>query len=90
MDTQLKDDLKKFIWPMIEVVIITVIILLLIFTRALNTTALDKVEELEKRVETQEKMINFLVSVDKTQSTKNDTIVVNVNEKFNVRVKLEQ
>ena len=90
MDTQLKDDLKKFIWPMIEVVIISMIILLLIFTRALNTTALDKVEELEKRVETQEKMINFLVSVDKTQSTKNDTIVVNVNEKFNVRVKLEQ
>ena len=90
MDIQLKDDLKKFIWPMIEVVIITIIMLLLIFTRALNTTALDKVEELEKRVETQEKMINFLVSVDKTQSTKNDTIVVNVNEKFNVRVKLEQ
>ena len=90
MDTQLKDDLKKFIWPMIEVVIIATIILLLVFTRTLNTTALDKVEELEKRVETQEKMINFLVSVDKTQSTKNDTIVVNVNEKFNVRVKLEQ
>lgn len=90
MDTQLKDGLGKFIWPMIEVVIIAIIILLLIFTRTLNTTALDKVEELEKRVETQEKMINFLVSVDKTQSTKNDTIVVNVNEKFNVRVKLEQ
>ena len=47
MDTQLKDDLKKFIWPIIEVVIITIIILLLIFTRAINTTALDKVEELE-------------------------------------------
>ena len=90
MDTQLKEDLKKFIWPMIETIIILIIILLLIFTRALNTTALDKVEELEKRVETQEKMVNFLVSVDKTQSTKNDTIVVNVNEKFNVRVKLEQ
>jgi hypothetical protein len=90
MDAQLKEDLRKFMWPMIEVVIILMIILLLVFTRALNTTALDKVEELEKRVETQEKMINFLVSVDKTQPTKNDTIVVNVNEKFNVRVKLEQ
>lgn len=89
MDAQLKEDLRKFIWPMIEIVVIGMIILFIVFTRALNHTALDKVEELEKRVEYQEKMINFLVSVDKTQSTKNDTIVVNVNEKFNVRVKLE-
>lgn len=78
MDTQLKDDLKKFIWPMIEVVIISMIILLLIFTRALNTTALDKVEELEKRVETQEKMINFLVNADRN-NCKPDTIIINVN-----------
>lgn len=78
MDTQLKDDLKKFIWPIIEVVIITIIILLLIFTRALNTTALDKVEELEKRVETQEKMINFLVNADRN-NCKPDTIIINVN-----------
>lgn len=78
MDTQLKDDLKKFIWPIIEVVIITIIILLLIFTRAINTTALDKVEELEKRVETQEKMINFLVNADRN-NCKPDTIIINVN-----------
>lgn len=78
MDIQLKDDLKKFIWPMIEVVIITIIILLLIFTRALNTTALDKVEELEKRVETQEKMVNFLINTDRNNN-KPDTIIVNIN-----------
>ena len=78
MDTQLKDDLKKFIWPMIEVVIMAIIILLLIFTRALNTTALDKVEELEKRVETQEKMINFLVNADRN-NCKPDTIIININ-----------
>ena len=78
MDTQLKDDLKKFIWPMIEVVIMAIIILLLIFTRALNTTALDKVEELEKRVETQEKMVNFLINTDRNNN-KPDTIIVNIN-----------
>ena len=78
MDAQLKDDLKKFIWPMIEVVIIFMIILLLIFTRALNTTALDKVGELEKRVETQEKMINFLINADRN-NCKTDTIIINVN-----------
>lgn len=78
MDTQLKDDLKKFIWPMIEVVIMAIIILLLIFTRAINTTALDKVEELEKRVETQEKMINFLINTDRNNN-KPDTIIVNIN-----------
>ena len=78
MDTQLKDDLKKFIWPMIETIIILIIILLLIFTRALNTTALDKVEELEKRVETQEKMVNFLINTDRNNN-KPDTIIVNIN-----------
>ena len=78
MDTQLKDDLKKFMWPMIEVVIIIMIILLLVFTRALNTTALDKAEELEKRVETQEKMINFLINADRN-NCKPDTIIINVN-----------
>lgn len=78
MDTQLKEDLKKFIWPMIEVVIMAIIILLLIFTRALNTTALDKVEELEKRVETQEKMVNFLINTDRNNN-KPDTIIVNIN-----------
>ena len=78
MDTQLKDGLGKFIWPMIEVVIIAIIILLLIFTRALNTTALDKVEELEKRVETQEKMVNFLINTDRNNN-KPDTIIVNIN-----------
>lgn len=78
MDTQLKDDLKKFIWPMIETIIILIIILLLIFTRALNTRALDKVEELEKRVETQEKMVNFLINTDRNNN-KPDTIIVNIN-----------
>lgn len=78
MDTQLKEDLKKFIWPMIETIIILIIILLLIFTRALNTTALDKVEELEKRVETQEKMVNFLINTDRNNN-KPDTIIVNIN-----------
>lgn len=78
MDTQLKDDLKKFIWPMIEVVIIAIIILLLIFTRALNTGAVDKVSELEKRVEYQEKMINFLINADRN-NCKPDTIIINVN-----------
>ena len=78
MDTQLKDDLKKFIWPMIEVVIIIMIILLLIFTRALNTDAVDKVAELEKRVEYQEKMINFLINADRN-NCKPDTIIINVN-----------
>lgn len=78
MDTKLKEDLKKFIWPMIEVIIILIIILLLIFTRALNTTALDKVEELEKRVETQEKMINFLINADRNNN-KPDTIIININ-----------
>ena len=78
MDAQLKEDFKKFIWPMIEVVIIGMIILLLVFTRALNTTALDKVEELEKRVENQEKMINFLINADRN-NCKPDTIIINVN-----------
>ena len=78
MDTQLKEDLKKFIWPMIETIIILITILLLIFTRALNTTALDKVEELEKRVETQEKMVNFLINTDRNNN-KPDTIIVNIN-----------
>ena len=78
MDAQLKEDLRKFIWPMIEVVVILMIILLLVFTRALNTTALDKVEELEKRVETQEKMINFLINADRN-NCKPDTIIINVN-----------
>ena len=78
MDTQLKEDLKKFIWPMIETIIILIIILLLIFTRAINTTALDKVEELEKRVETQEKMVNFLINTDRNNN-KPDTIIVNIN-----------
>lgn len=78
MDTQLKEDLKKFIWPMIETIIILIIILLLIFTRALNITALDKVEELEKRVETQEKMVNFLINTDRNNN-KPDTIIVNIN-----------
>jgi len=78
MDAQLKEDLRKFIWPMIEVVIIGMIILLLVFTRALNHTALDKVEELEKRVENQEKMINFLINADRN-NCKPDTIIINVN-----------
>ena len=78
MDAQLKDDLKKFIWPMIEVVIIIMIILLLIFTRTLNTDAVDKVAELEKRVEYQEKMINFLINTDRN-NCKPDTIIINVN-----------
>ena len=78
MDAQLKEDLRKFIWPMVEIVIIGMIILLLIFTRALNTTALDKVEELEKRVENQEKMINFLINADRN-NCKPDTIIINVN-----------
>ena len=78
MDAQLKEDLRKFIWPMIEVVIILMIILLLVFTRALNTTAINKVEELEKRVETQEKMINFLINADRN-NCKTDTIIINVN-----------
>ena len=78
MDVQLKDDLKKFIWPMIEVVIIVMVILLLIFTRALNTDAVDKVAELEKRVENQEKMINFLINADRN-NCKSDTIIINVN-----------
>lgn len=78
MDAQLKEDLRKFIWPMIEVVIIGMIILLLVFTRAINTTAIDKVEELEKRVENQEKMINFLINADRN-NCKPDTIIINVN-----------
>ena len=78
MDTQLKEDFKKFMWPMIEVVVIGMIILLLVFTRALNHTALDKVEELEKRVENQEKMINFLINADRN-NCKPDTIIINVN-----------
>ena len=78
MDAQLKEDLRKFIWPMIEVVIILMIIFLLVFTRAINTTAIDKVEELEKRVETQEKMINFLINADRN-NCKPDTIIINVN-----------
>ena len=78
MDAQLKEDFKKFIWPMIEVVIIGMIILLLVFTRAINTTAIDKVEELEKRVENQEKMINFLINADRN-NCKPDTIIINVN-----------
>ena len=78
MDAQLKEDFKKFIWPMIEIVIIGMIILLLVFTRALNTTALDKAEELEKRVENQEKMINFLINADRN-NCKPDTIIINVN-----------
>ena len=78
MDAQLKEDLRKFIWPMIEVVIILMIILLLVFTRAINITAIDKVEELEKRVETQEKMINFLINADRN-NCKPDTIIINVN-----------
>ena len=78
MDAQLKEDLKKFIWPMFEVVIIVMIIFLLIFTRALNTDAVDKVVELEKRVEYQEKMINFLVNTDRN-NCKPDTIIINVN-----------
>ena len=78
MDAQLKEDLRKFMWPMFEIVIIGMIILLLVFTRALNTTALDKVEELEKRVETQEKMINFLINADRN-NCKPDTIIINVN-----------
>lgn len=63
---------------MVEVVIIGMIILLLVFTRALNHTALDKVEELEKRVENQEKMINFLINADRN-NCKPDTIIINVN-----------
>ena len=78
MDAQLKEDLRKFMWPMIEVVAIGMIILLLVFTRALNHTALDKVEELEKRVENQEKMINFLINADRN-NCKPDTIIINVN-----------
>ena len=45
MDAQLKEYFKKFMWPMIEVVVIGMIILLLVFTRALNHTALDKVDQ---------------------------------------------
>lgn len=78
MDAQLKEDLRKFIWPMIEVVIILMIILLLVFTHAINTTAIDKVEELEKRVENQEKMINFLINADRN-NCKTDTIIINAN-----------
>lgn len=90
INSLIDNNMKYFYLPILNSVLIFMVFMYIMISKNINTDALEKCEKLEQQIANQEKIINFLINADRTNSNKNDTIIVNVNEKFNIKIKLEQ
>ena len=66
----------KYIWPSLNTVFVLMLFFYVFVTKDINTQAIDKCQEMELKLNEQEKLTNKLI--EETLKNRHDTIIVNI------------